>query len=482
MGIAIAIGPHSSHYCTLLPVQSFARFSTQLSRDSLLAVRGGSEALSKAPPAHPDSHFLFHFGVELTAGVSNGAKLIPYDCALRDEGDTPKSVRALWLRVIFPLILLLTYWVLLVFIWGVCRIRARDSSGVGLPTRSFVTYLIVVTITVVFFGYNTITEELMRTVNCIDVEIHPNAPFAEHIALTNELFWAEDTDLICFQGDHKVTSIFGILGLALFSFGFIAFIFFWLFWNQNVLSDIAFITRYGFIYRAYRKGRASPEAGSRETSMQTGDEKIMGFLSRLTIYWEAVITMRKALISAAVVFAYKLGSNLQSVLALGVLVLALGLQLLFRPFRKFPCFSSRRGMRTKRKTVHDNIDLNHLESFSIFASAATFYSGIVFEDEQTSDGGRIAMSVFVYVTNIALLVYFVWRIYEGTHVTLNLKLTAWGQPHDENGWLPVKIVQLFRGYKEMKEHRKKSKSRYRRRRERSAVELAEAGQANPNGS
>ena len=215
-----------------------------------------------------------------------------------------------------------------------------------------------------------------------------------------------------------------------------------------MLNDANFVTRFGFIFRAYRKGMATAGLTSQKSKMKATDHRIITFVSQITVYWEAVITMRKALISAAVVFAYKLGGNLQGVLALGVLVLALALQLLFRPFRKFPTFNTREGLRIREKTVHDSIDLNHLESFSIFVSAVTFYSGIVFHDEHTSHAGEVAMSVFVYILNITLIVYYVWRIYEETHVVLDLKLQALGRDYDENGWPFVKFVQLFKALME----------------------------------
>ena len=170
---------------------------------------------------HSDA--IFHSCAELIAGLSNGARLVPFDCSLRDEGTTPKSVRALLLRVLFPLFLLITYWVVVVLVWIMSNWRATRTGSVGMQMKSFITYLIIVTITVVFFAYNTITEELMRTVNCIDVHRESDEIFVQFAAVKDEQFWAEDTELICFKGKHTATAVFGILGLVFFSFGFIGF-------------------------------------------------------------------------------------------------------------------------------------------------------------------------------------------------------------------------------------------------------------------
>ncbi|CAD7704984.1 unnamed protein product [Ostreobium quekettii] len=382
---------------------------------------------------------------ELLAGLSNGAELVPLDCALEDGSETPKSVRAVWLRIMFPVILLVLHSLFVIMFWATRQVQNK-RRGQGADTASLVTTLTVVTITVVFFAYNSVTEELMRTVNCIDVDSKDSTEtFSEYAAATRGMYWAEDTALICFEGKHLATAIMGIIFLILFSLGFIVFIVWWLWLNQDELDRLRNITRYGFIFRAYRKGgRTSYDRahGSGRRRMlpnssvdsdvvahkEIVDHRIILRLRKLTVYWEAVITMRKAMISAAVVFAYKLGGNLQGILALGVLVLALAVQLLFKPYRKFPCFNTRRGLRAQQPTVHDRVDLNHLESFSIFASIVTFYAGVVFNDENTTEGGTVVMTVFVLFVNIVLLVYFLWRMYEGTHVMLDLKLKdhGWG--------------------------------------------------------
>ena len=389
------------------------------------------------------------FSPELIAGISNGAKIVPFDCALSDKGSTPKSVRALWLRVLFPMMLLVVYWFLCIVFWLLVRRKQRLGNLARMATfNTLLTYMIIVTITVVFFAYNSVTEELMRTVNCIDAdkdEHLENEPFGLYAAALNDEYWAEDTSLTCFKGDHALTGVFGILGLLFFSTGFVVFIIVWLTLHQDALTDARFVTRYGFIYRAYRKGKIGSYQTGGDPQMGR-DAKLLAVLAKITVYWEAIITTRKGLISAAVVFAYTLGGNLQGVLALGVLILALALQLLFRPFRKFPCFNTRKGMYRHQKTIDDSIDLNHLESFSLFVSTVTFYSGIVFNDPNTSDAGTIVMAVFVFIVNILLVSYFLYRIFEGTHILVDLKLTDFKVQFDRCGWLIVKFVKLVRAY------------------------------------
>eukprot|EP00803_Ostreobium_quekettii_P001172 evm.model.scf_388.6 EVM.evm.TU.scf_388.6 scf_388:61491-71525(-) len=399
---------------------------------------------------------------EIIAGISNGTKLVPFDCALSDSGSTPKSVRALWLRVFFPVMLLGVYWLICLAAWLAIRSKQKKKQAYYRVTyKTLFTYIIIVTITVVFFAYNSVTEELMRTVNCINADEEEQVSdqvFAEFVGEVDVEYWAEDTALRCFEGDHTSTGIVGAIGLAIFSAGFVAFIILWLGAHQHKLNHPQFITRYGFIYRAYRTGKAGCIEGAiaRELAKRrngadrynrgVGGGPSFALLKKLPVYWEAVITLRKGLISAAVVFAYTLGANLQGVLALGVLILAMALQLLFRPFRRFPCFNTRRGYANKQKTFDDYIDLNLLESSSLFVSTVTFYSGIVFNDPNVSVAGTTTMAIFVVTVNVVLLAYFVYRIYEGTHVLMDLKLNDLAVPFSPDGWLVKKFLRLIWAY------------------------------------
>ncbi|GMH37970.1 hypothetical protein BSKO_05854 [Bryopsis sp. KO-2023] len=337
---------------------------------------------------------------ELFAGLSNGSAFIPLDCSFDRNYEIPGSILAIWLRIMFPVMLLIFFLVFCVLGWVAMRWVQSMKRMPKEVVSTLKTYVIIITIAVVFFAYNGVTEELMRTVNCVDIDdeenkVSVNNPNRIFNAKVGGQVWAEDTELVCFQGQHTATGVVGILGLVFFSAGFIFFIIGLLTFNRDMVKEKQFLSRYGFLYRAYRT-------------------------EYYTIYWEALVTLRKAFIGAAVVYAYHLGPNLQAVLALGILILALFFQLLFRPYRdirtrKCGGFMSNWGFM-------ELMGLNHLETFSILMSTITFYSGIVFNDSNTSDAGNIMMAIFVIMMNMGYSLNMLLRIWGGLHVALDEKI------------------------------------------------------------
>lgn len=93
--------------------------------------------------------------------------------------------------------------------------------------------------------------------------------------------------------------------LLLYTFGFPIFVILKLKYNADEWENDDFLSKYGFLYKAYTKDM---------------------------IYWEAIIMARKAIIASIVVFAYDLGGNLQVFLVCVVLFTALSLQFICMPF------------------------------------------------------------------------------------------------------------------------------------------------------
>ncbi|GMH37957.1 hypothetical protein BSKO_05841 [Bryopsis sp. KO-2023] len=339
---------------------------------------------------------------EFFTGISNGSTFVPFDCSMDQTSkyDIPTSILAIWLRIVFPVILLIFFLVVWIISWVAMRC-VQSMKGMPMEAASTLkTYIIIITITVVFFSYNGVTEELMRTVNCLDIDddenkVSLNNPNRDFNAVAGGQVWGEDTELVCFQAEHTATGVFGILGLLFFSAGFIFFIIGLLAFNRSRVNEKQFLLRYGFLYRVYRTGR-------------------------YTIYWEVLVTLRKALIGAAVVYAYPLGPNLQAVLVLGVLMLALFLQNLCRPYREIR--TKKCGGFLSNWTIMELMDFNHMEMFSIFMSAITFYSGIVFNDMNTSNAGTIAMATFALLMNMGYSLHMVLRIWGGLHVAMDEKI------------------------------------------------------------
>eukprot|EP00210_Caulerpa_lentillifera_P003172 g3031.t1 len=345
----------------------------------------------------------------LVMGVASGSYLVPLDCSFDDSSrennsGVPNSIKVLWLQVTFPLILLVFFTIL----WGTYLWVRRNRYFVN-RTVNFKPYFIVIAIVVTFFSYVKVTSELMRTVNCIGVDNEDEQHEYQSYAIqTKTKVWAEDTRLVCFEGDHTLTGIFGIIGLVCFSLAVILFILTWLPANYGRLKDPEFIAQYGFIYQGYKEE---------------------WYLTS----WEAIIAIRKALIAAAVVFAFPLGPNLQAVCALGVIILAITVHFIFRPFKRFPGHPNvppyaghwfqRLGFESLANwwvLLNNSISLNAMESASLLMSMTVFYSGILFFDENASEGGKHTMAAFTLFVNVSFVIYMLCRLYNGAHVAVNL--------------------------------------------------------------
>ncbi|GMH37409.1 hypothetical protein BSKO_05282 [Bryopsis sp. KO-2023] len=297
---------------------------------------------------------------DIAAGFSNGSGVVSIDCVLPKDTPIPRSVISLILRISFPFvilaIMLLFFFLYWVYMW----------NKNGKSFKYFVSRAIISALCILFFTYALITKDLMRSVNCIPVDSDDDSGQLYHeYAIARDKYWGEDTSLTCFEGTHGfLVFALGLPGLALISFGAPVYLAYFLNKNKARLNDRDFLNTYGFAYQAYKEKN---------------------------VYWDAVIMARKGLIGAVVVFAYPLGGNLQGVLALGVLLLALVLHMLIQPFR--------------------NTKLNYLEAASLVVSALTFYSGIVFNDPKTSTEAEVAVSIILFAIIIVFVVAAAFQVY-----------------------------------------------------------------------
>jgi len=276
-----------------------------------------------------------------------------------------RTVIGMVLRAVFPLFLMVVYILL-----TVAYHRKKDTS---FKTKRRIVIGLLVGL---FFAYDTVTEMLMRLVNCIyldkkhisdDNSSNPIIiQYYGQYANATEIYWAEDTRHVCWEGSHGVAAgVLGVPGLIIVTFGMPLALTLFLMYKRKmgVVLEPECLNMYGFVYQSYQ-GKF--------------------------VFWEAIIMLRKACMAAVIVFAYGLGPNLQAAIALGILIFALLAQFLASPY-KF-------------------VSLNVLESLSLLASIFIFYSGIVFRDDNTSYAGKVILSIIIIVTNIAMVVLFLHRL------------------------------------------------------------------------
>ena len=188
--------------------------------------------------------------------------------------------------------------------------------------------------------------------------------------------WEEDTDVECYEGHHAL--LLGVLVVPLFlavSFGFPVAVIVILTRNRCQLNQEDFVQTFGFLYGAYDR-----------------------------YYWEVIVMLRKAVIAAIAVFAYRLGSILQGLMCVLVIVVALSVHLAAQPF------------------TQEIPQLNHLETCSLAATIVVFVAGLMMNDEKVEQSDRIVLSamaiLFVCLAVVATLVQLVYA----TEESMDMKL------------------------------------------------------------
>lgn len=176
-------------------------------------------------------------------------------------------------------------------------------------------------------------------------------------------YWAIDTSVLCGSRSHRL--LLGVVGIPGLMF--------------SVVFPIFLVV---FIVQLRNNDKLNSE-WARETL-----GIFLGGYKESFVYWDAVILLRKAMLSAVLAFAYNLGGKLQGLLGIVILVLSLFLQMALRPFKE---------QLTK---------LNMLESVSLLITAFTLIAGVILDDETlTSDVVRWMLIGAVFVSNVGIVAY-----------------------------------------------------------------------------
>ncbi len=437
----------------------------------VLSVQSTSQiALSACPP----SEMLCR--LDSLVSFTNGLFYVPLECVIENRSlSAYHAVRIFWYRMILHLVSLP---VLCLVEWAITHLNQRkqrassndvpmiddenaggDASQDGGGDRAelqrqkekarddSMAGIVVVLLVFIFQAYSTITATFMEAVNCIgvdeslgeDQESRDDHPYGRYAIESVSRVWTQNPSLYCFQDEHWVTGMAGAVGLTC-SFLLIIWIFCWIHSNKDRWKDLTFIKRYGFLYNSYKKERLGP-------------------------YWEGVVFLRKALIQASVVFAIRLGPNLQSASALGVLLVSLAAHWLERPFEAHedhPNVPEYCGQCLEYlKPIVPGIvcwawryllgvlSLNGLEAASMLMSISVFYTGIVSYDPNAAATAKDVVATCTFFLNLLYVLYMLHRLYAGTHLMLDMSIIYYSEglaadPSDRNS-LPAFDAEKAKG-------------------------------------
>ena len=358
--------------------------------------------------------------IGLFVGVTSEAFTAPFECNFDDEYPWPPSVIAIWMRLFTPVIVAIALVVVYTVFWLTRHLTTSTAQNRQNASTSqhLVTSIVVIALVTVSFSFIDTVRELLRAINCVEVdkiknqtgkEEDENHPYRSCAIRRGDSVWAEDTNLICFDDTHLPTAMAGIAGLVM-ALGIITFIVLWMPFHQGSKTRPVFVSRYGFIYQAYRdEWYRSP--------------------------WEAMILIRKACIAAVVVYSAHLDLNLQASMCVGVLIIFQGFHTMALPFKRpeghyyvphyagslFRCLHIHK-LAEQWTLLNNKITLNALESGSLFCSIVIFYSALILNNPNATDLGALVMIIFAFAVSIVFISYMLYRLYCGLNVLVDLKL------------------------------------------------------------
>ena len=243
--------------------------------------------------------------------------------------------------------------------------QSRSSDLRYFSQRILLTFLAIN-----YFFYIGMTKSLLRFFACTRVsDDREDSDWSRYV-------WEEDTEVECYEGKHAL--LVGLLVVPLLlavSFGYPAGVFTILWRSKDRLNDEDFVQTYGFLYKAYDRH-----------------------------YWEVVIMVRKAAVATVAVFSYRLGSNLQGLLCVLVIGIALSVHLVLQPF------------------TQDIPQLNHLETCSLSATVVVFVVGLMMNDNAVEPSGRVLLSALAVLFLCFTLVVLLTQLMFAAEEFIDMKL------------------------------------------------------------
>eukprot|EP00892_Ulva_mutabilis_P007624 jgi/Ulvmu1/5233/UM022_0026.1 len=230
--------------------------------------------------------------------------------------------------------------------------------------RQCIKRLIVTCLCIAFLMCPMVIGSSLEIFGCISTvrsDSAQNFPF-DMVPVNSGSYWALDTGLQCWQGEHRNLVLYvGIPGLLLWCIG-VPLLFFGALWRERRKLQHAAVRAYlGFLYIGYRHQH---------------------------FYWEVVIIMRKILVVAITTLVHGTErSQLRLMLMLGIIWLALVMQVMLRPYAK-------------------NL-LNRAEVVSLSATSATLYlSSFLMDSDTTTTKAVFVLTATLLTTNICVMAWF----------------------------------------------------------------------------
>ena len=240
--------------------------------------------------------------------------------------------------------------------------------------------VVLVFIVVSYNSYLALVKVAVDILNCVSVHDGNSLGAGD----SKHRYLALDTSIECYRGRHLVLALTVSVPLLLFVIGF-----------PTALA-VALLG-----------------SSKKDKLATTWTRETMGFLffafEDKVVYWDCLILLRKALLSVIAVFAYRLGGNLQGLLALTVLLSSLFLQMQTSPFKE------------------ELRNLNAYENVALLAGSFTFLCGLMLNDSRFANPiFRGGLLVTLFLGNTLLFVFLVHALLRQKLQQIRMELSAAG--------------------------------------------------------
>ena len=293
-----------------------------------------------------------------------------FECLLPARGSTPGSIIQTALTVIVPL----SVTAVICSFWAIRTVSRR------MPWKFFVKRCILTAVSVLYVSYLSLAETAINVFYCIDV--------FDEVTLeginTPHSYWVADTSVTCYAGSHRVLAYVVAVPLLVFVIVY-----------PLVLAVLMAI--------ANKKGNL------RSDWIQSTLGMLMNGFKTEFAFWDCTILLRKALIAAVVVFAYKFDVALQATLLTAIFVCSMFLHFVFLPYQ------TNAG------------PLNFLEGLSLFVCGTTVMSGVILTDPHTtSELVKFTEVLFVFASNLIAFSIFGYHLLTNKYTEIKHTLLCEG--------------------------------------------------------
>ncbi len=322
---------------------------------------------------------------DFLSGATTESVVLAIDCWFGNDHDPPRSVIRSVVYLVVPVGILMFYIVL----WAFVTRRLNENTWY-FAKRGLLSFLAVS-----YMSYISVTKTAVNILNCIDIQDSTQVDF-DHTTSR----WAMDTSLTCYKDSHAVlAAVIGWPVVVGVSFGMPIILCYVLIKQRSMdpSHNPWLFEATGFLCRAYKDN---------------------------FVYWESIVMLRKSVLAILVVFSYPLGTNIQGILAVCMLMLAAYTHVSCQPFKEG--FSK----------------LNTYETASLFITQLTFASGLFFNDDRTSDPVRVLLTVLLSITICSFFLFLIYKLLESADVYLRAVIEDEGIA-DAQDWSMIRVLKAF---------------------------------------